>query len=68
VLDTDGRKTKFTDNLPGKAWYKAFTTRNPEISTRKPATLGHQRASISYEMVDGKCLKFIIISYSELQR
>ena len=24
ILDLDGRKTKFTDNLPGRAWYQAF--------------------------------------------
>ncbi|CAC5367482.1 unnamed protein product [Mytilus coruscus] len=39
ILDHDGRKTPFKDNLPGKDWLYAFMKRHPEISTRTPQKL-----------------------------
>ncbi|XP_033753176.1 uncharacterized protein LOC117336676 [Pecten maximus] len=53
VLDTDGRKTPFNNNMPGKDWFARFRLRNPELSTRTPQSLGHERALITKEMVDG---------------
>ncbi|VDI22166.1 Hypothetical predicted protein [Mytilus galloprovincialis] len=42
ILDHDGRKTPFKDNLPGKDWLYAFMKRHPEISTRTPQKLGER--------------------------
>ncbi|CAC5411012.1 unnamed protein product [Mytilus coruscus] len=39
ILDHDGRKTPFKDNLLGKDWLYAFMKRHPEISTRTPQKL-----------------------------
>ena len=56
VLDLDGRKTPFKDNLPGKGWFKAFKARNPDLAERTPAALGYQRAGISLDMLKGTYL------------
>lgn len=53
IMDIDGRKTPFKDNLPGKGWFKAFFKRNPDLVERTPAALGHQRAAISFAMIQG---------------
>lgn len=52
ILDLDGRKTAFRDNLPGKDWYKRFRQRNPELTMRTPQSLGHERAMINKDMVE----------------
>lgn len=51
ILDHDGRKTPFKDNLPGKDWLYAFMKRHPEISTRTPQKLGKERAVISWQKI-----------------
>ncbi|XP_053392074.1 uncharacterized protein LOC128554789 [Mercenaria mercenaria] len=53
VLDHDGRKTPFKDNLPGKRWYQLFTKRHTDLSERSAMALGHQRSHINFEMIDG---------------
>ena len=39
ILDTEGRKTRFKDNLPGKDWYYAFLRRHPDIAPKTPMQL-----------------------------
>ncbi|CAG2246721.1 unnamed protein product [Mytilus edulis] len=51
ILDHDGRKTPFKDNLPGKDWLYAFLKRHPEVSTRTPQKLGKERAVISWQKI-----------------
>ncbi|CAG2184999.1 unnamed protein product [Mytilus edulis] len=51
ILDHDGKKTPFKDNLPGKDWLYAFMKRHPEISTRTPQKLGKERAVISWQKI-----------------
>ena len=53
VLYADRRPTPFKNNLPGKHWYQGFVKRHPDITLRRAMELGHQRALISKEMVDG---------------
>ena len=53
ILDFDGRKTKFTDNLPGKHWYRAFLKRHDDITRRVPQGISTGRAAITQEMVEG---------------
>ncbi|XP_060791261.1 homeobox and leucine zipper encoding b isoform X2 [Neoarius graeffei] len=53
VLDIDGRKTSFTNNLPSKGWFYLFCKRHPEITERVPQLLARERASISFEMLQG---------------
>ena len=36
ILDTEGRKTRFKDNLPGKDWYYAFLRQHLDITTKTP--------------------------------
>ncbi|CAC5414167.1 unnamed protein product [Mytilus coruscus] len=51
ILDHDGRKTPFKDNLLGKDWLYAFMKRHPEISTRTPQKLGKERALIYWQKI-----------------
>ena len=53
VIDNDGRPTPFKNNKPGKDWFYGFIKQHPSISSRTAMTLGHQRAIISKEMIDG---------------
>ncbi|MEW8546491.1 MAG: hypothetical protein AB2693_23480 [Candidatus Thiodiazotropha sp.] len=59
ILDRDGRKNPFKDNMPGDDWYDGFCKRHPEIKERKPQALGKERAIISFEMVENwfRCLQ-----------
>ena len=52
ILDLDGQKTKFTDNLPGRAWYRAFLKRHSDITRRVPEGISMGRAPITREMVE----------------
>ena len=52
ILDLDGRKTKFTDNLPGRAWYQGFLKRHQDITRRVPQGISTGRAAITREMVE----------------
>lgn len=51
IMDMDGRKTPFKDNLPGYDWYTAFMKRHSKLSERIPQALRHERAAISMPMV-----------------
>ena len=53
VLDNDGRKTPFNENLPGKHWYRLFSKRHPDLCERSAMALGHQRSHINLEMIEG---------------
>ena len=53
VLDFDGRQTPFKENLPQKDWFSGFCKRHPDISIRTPMRLGHERACINQEMING---------------
>ena len=52
VLDHDGRKTPFKNNLPDKHWCQLFGKRHPELSERSAMALGHQRSLINYDMIE----------------
>ena len=52
ILDYDGRKTKFTDNLPGDDWDKAFLKHNEDITQRIPQGISTGRAAITSEMIE----------------
>lgn len=39
-----GLKNNFTKGIPGKAWWKCFRTRHPEIALRKPEKLSTVRS------------------------
>ncbi|XP_033760780.1 jerky protein homolog-like [Pecten maximus] len=54
LMDLDGRKTPFKDNLPGYDWYTSFMKRHPDLSERIPQALGHERAAISVPMVEAR--------------
>lgn len=51
ILDHDGRKTPFKNNLPGKDWFYAFLKRHPEITNRTPQKLGKERAKITWQKI-----------------
>ena len=52
VLDFDGRRTPFKENLPQKDWFSSLCKRHPDISIRTPMSLGHERACINQEMIN----------------
>ena len=51
ILDTEGRQTRFTDNLPGKDWYYAFLKRHPEIKPKTPQQLSKHHSHVHPGMV-----------------
>ena len=53
IIDIDGRQTPFKDNIPGKDWFRRFTLRHPEVTLRKPMSLGHERAQVTMEKIQG---------------
>lgn len=46
-IDTSGKITPFTDNVPGKSWYKGFLSRHPNISLRESEAVTRASASLS---------------------
>jgi len=52
VLDHDGRVTPFKDNRPGKYWFSAFMGRNPDMTFRKPMSLGHESAAVTLDKIE----------------
>lgn len=44
-------KEKFKDNLPSKCWVYRFLKRWPELSSRLPENLGHQRAHVTEDKI-----------------
>lgn len=46
-LNSNGRKTPFTNNFPGVKWYNKFLKRHPIISKRISQTLTKPRAAIT---------------------
>lgn len=47
ILNSEGRKTVFPDNKPGRSWYHGFLKRHPEVKERKTMVLGEQRAQVT---------------------
>ena len=47
ILDIDSRKTPFTNNLPGKKWFRNFVAHHSDITMRKPQGLGQERAKVT---------------------
>ncbi|GFN92466.1 tigger transposable element-derived protein 6-like protein [Plakobranchus ocellatus] len=45
--NSEGRKTVFTDNKPGRTWLDGFLKRHPEVKQRKTSVLDEQRAHIT---------------------
>ncbi|RLU20864.1 hypothetical protein DMN91_007478 [Ooceraea biroi] len=46
-----GRKTPFTDGLPGRHWCEAFLRRHPNISSRIAQNLPKSRASVTEDIL-----------------
>lgn len=46
-LDKVPRKNPFSDNTPGRGWYKAFLRRHPDISLRTPEGITAASSNIS---------------------
>ena len=46
------RKNPFTDNRPGKSWWRGFCRRHPNIVPRVPTPIGKERAIVSTLTVD----------------
>lgn len=51
ILRKDGRPNPFTDDRPGKDWFKAFMRRNPSLSIRTSEHLGLERAIVTPEKI-----------------
>lgn len=51
-VQANSKKTPFTDDRPGRQWYKAFRKRHPELSIRKPQQLSTSRAEVSKEELE----------------
>ena len=52
ILDANGQRTKFTDNLPGDDWYKGFLRCHDDIMQRIPQGISTGRAAITTEMIE----------------
>ncbi|KAJ8039126.1 Tigger transposable element-derived protein 2 [Holothuria leucospilota] len=52
ILDQDGRKTQFANNLPGRDWWQRFLKRHPQLTERQGEALGKERAQLSHEKVE----------------
>ena len=52
ILDLDGRRTPFKNNLPQKDWFSGFCKRHPDISIRTPMSLGHERSIVNIDMIN----------------
>ena len=50
-LDSQDRKTRFVNNLPGKAFVVKFLARHPELSNRRANLIKRCRAGMSPEIV-----------------
>ena len=52
ILDKDGRKNPFTNNMPGYGWLNGFMKQHPQISLRQAESLSMSRAKVcSLEML-----------------
>ncbi|GFS00408.1 tigger transposable element-derived protein 6-like protein [Elysia marginata] len=49
ILNREGRKTPFHNNLPERKWVKSFMERHPGLSEKKTSVLGEQRADLTKE-------------------
>ncbi|XP_071840675.1 uncharacterized protein [Apostichopus japonicus] len=58
ILDDDGRKNPFKDNMPGPQWVRAFMRRHPKISERAGEALGKERAMLSSSKLEEWFAKF----------
>ncbi|KAJ8043640.1 hypothetical protein HOLleu_10826 [Holothuria leucospilota] len=52
ILDQDGRKTQFGNNLPGRDWWQRFLKRHPQLTERQGEALGKERAQLWHEKVE----------------
>ena len=52
IMDEDGRRTPFKNNIPGKDWLNAFFSRHPQLSLRTTLQLGKERAIISPDKIN----------------
>ncbi|XP_071109876.1 uncharacterized protein [Haliotis cracherodii] len=51
IIKLDGRENPFTDDRPGRDWFRAFLKRNPTISVRTPTQLSKERAMVSQQKI-----------------
>ena len=59
ILEKDGRENPFTNNRPGRKWWKLFKQRHPELSLRSPELLQIARAKCSTsEVIQGWFIEF----------
>lgn len=47
LFKMSGRKSPFTDGIPGRKWMKLFLKRHPNISRRIPSALSKQRTTVT---------------------
>lgn len=52
ILDQDGCKRQFTNNLPGRDWWQWFLQRHPKLTERQGETLGKECAQLTHEKVN----------------
>ncbi|XP_071952888.1 uncharacterized protein [Antedon mediterranea] len=51
IVESDGRKTPFAGNMPGRQWLRNFMKRHPDLSVRRPESLGIERATVTKEKI-----------------
>lgn len=51
IVKKSNRDTPFTDGRPSRHWYKAFLSRNPELSEKMSQNLTKSRANISEKIM-----------------
>lgn len=51
ILDSQGRQSRFRDNLQGMDWYYGFLRRHPDLTNISPMQLSKQRALVAPGMV-----------------
>ena len=53
ILISDNRPNPFTDNRPGKGWFKAFLRRHPNIAERYAEPICRGRAQLTENCIRG---------------
>jgi hypothetical protein len=59
-LHSQGRKTRFVDNMPGPDFIAGFLQRHPVLSQRKANLIKRSRAGVTHEIVNDFFEKFAI--------
>jgi hypothetical protein len=59
-LDSQGRTTRFVDNMPGLDFVPGFLRRHPTLSVRKANLVKRSRAAVTHEIVKEFFAKFAV--------